>query len=259
MVTILILQPEVKKPVVAVRRAARIMRYLGRSDSPVGVNQIARDLDIIPSTCLHILRTLAQESMVTFNATTKQYRLGHAVLGLARDSLAKSTFVQEARPHLQDLADRHGVTVTAAELDANEHMVVVALARAPQTLSIHVDVSSRFPALISASGRCYAALSDWPEDKLSQKFDALPWENPPDYNTWLAEVSAAGQNGYAVDYGNYLRGFLVTAAPVVDSEGYPTRALATVGFLNQLDETQVLALAQDVKAAASQLTLERFH
>ena len=255
----MISQPELKKPVKAVRRAARILRYLGRSDSPVGVNQLARELDIIPSTCLHILRTLAQESLVAFNSTTKQYRLGHAVLGLARDSLANNTFVQMALPPLKDLADRHGVTVTAAELDANEHMVVVALARAPQNLSIHVDVSSRFPALISASGRCYAALSGWPEAKLAENFKALQWENPPDYETWRGEVADAGCNGYAVDYGNYLRGFLVVAAPVLDSEGYATRAIATVGFLDQLDGKQVLALSKDVKVAADRLTSELFH
>ncbi len=252
-------QPELKKPVTAVRRAARILRHLGRSETPVGVNQIARDLDIIPSTCLHILRTLTQESLVAFNSTTKRYRLGHAVLGLARDSLANSTFVQDVQPHLKDLAARHGVTVTAAELDANEHMVVVALARAPQTLSIHVDVSSRFPALISASGRCYAALSGWPESELAEKFCTLQWENPPDYETWRAEVAAAGRNGYAADHGNYLRGFLVTAAPIRDSEGYATRAIATVGFLDQLSSKQALALAKDVKIAADRLTPEWFH
>ena len=255
----MLLQPKSKKPVTAVRRAARILRYLGRSETPVGVNQIARDLDIIPSTCLHILRALTQESLVAFNSATKKYRLGHAVLGLARDSLANSTFVQDVQPQLKDLAVRHGVTVTAAELDANEHMVVVALARAPQTLSIHVDVSSRFPALISASGRCYAALSDWPEPELAEKFSALQWENPPDYDTWREEVAAAGCNGYALDYGNYLRGFLVAAAPIRDSEGYPTRAIATVGFLDQLSVKQVLALAKDVKLAADRLTPERFH
>ena len=95
------------------------------------------------------------------------------MLGLAWDSLANNTFGQEAQPHLKDLADRHAVTVTAAELDANEHMVVIALARAPQNLSIHVDVSSRFPALISASGRCFAALSGWAESTLEKKFNAL--------------------------------------------------------------------------------------
>ena len=197
--------------------------------------------------------------MVAFNSTTKKYRLGHAVLGLARDSLANSSFVQEVRPHLRKIADSHGVTVTAAEMDANEHMVVVALARAPQTLSIHVDVSSRFPALVSASGRCFAALSGLPEEKLAENFYSLPWENPPDYDTWRAEVRAAGRNGYAIDYGNYLRGFLVAAAPVLDSEGYATRAIATVGFLDQLGEEQVVALAEDVRAAANQLRSERFH
>jgi len=252
-------QPELKKPVTAVRRAARILRYLGRSGTPAGVNQIARDLDIIPSTCLHILRALAQDSLVAFNSTTKKYRLGHAVLGLARDSLANSTFVQDVQPHLKDLAVGHGVTVTAAELDANDHMVVVALAHAPQTLSIHVDVGSRFPSLISASGRCYAALSGWSEHELAEKFSKLQWENPPDYETWRAEVAAAGRNGYAADYGNYLRGFVVAAAPIRDSEGYPTRAIATVGFLEQLSSTQVLALAKDVKIAADRLTPERFH
>jgi len=252
-------QPELRKPVTAVRRAARILRYLGRSELPVGVNQIARDLDIIPSTCLHILRTLTQDSLVAFNSTTKKYRLGHAVLGLARDSIANSTFVQDVQPHLKDLAVRHGVTVTAAELDANDHMVVVALARAPQTLSIHVDVGSRFPALISASGRCYAALSGWPEPELAAKFKKLEWENPPDYETWRAEVAAAGRNGYAADFGNYLRGFVVAAAPIRDSEGHATRAIATVGFLDQLSSEHVFDLAKDVKAAADRLMPERLH
>ncbi len=252
-------QAKLKKPVTAVRRAARILRYLGRSEMPVGVNQVARDLEIIPSTCLHILRALTQESLVAFESTTKKYRLGHAVLGLARDSLANSTFVQDVQPRLKHLAQRHGVTVTAAELDANDHMVVVALARAPQTLSIHVDVGSRFPALISASGRCYAALAGWPEAELAAKFDALQWENPPDYETWRAEVAAAGRDGYAVDHGNYLRGFLVTAAPIRDSDAHATRTIATVGFLDQLDGDQVIALAKDVKIAADRLTLERFH
>ena len=251
-------QRELKKPVVAVRRAARILRYLGRRETPAGVNQIARDLDIIPSTCLHILRTLTQESLVAFNSTTKHYRLGHAVLGLARESLASSTFVQEARPVLKDLAERHGVTVTAAELDSNEHMVVVVLSRAPHTLSIHVDVGSRFPALISASGRCYAALSGWPESTLAEKFSALQWENPPEYETWRVEIVAAGRNGYAIDYGNYLRGFLVTAAPIINGEGEATRAIATVSFLDQLSTNQVLELANNVKVAADRLTLEQF-
>ena len=69
-------------------------------------------------------------------------------------------------------------------------LVVVVLSRAPQTLSIHVDVGSRFPALISASGRCYAALSGLPESELAEKFSTLQWENPPDYDVVWSEQRA---------------------------------------------------------------------
>ena len=72
-------------------------------------------------------------------------------------------------------------------------------------------------------------------------------------------MAAAGRNGYAVDYGNYLRGFLVTAAPIVDGDGTATRTIATVGFLDQLGAKQVLDLARDVKRAADRLSLEQFH
>ncbi len=102
-------------------------------------------------------------------------------------------------------------------------------------------------------------MSGWPEAELREQFNALRWDNPPDYETWRAETVAAGHDGYAVDYGSYLRGFLVTAAPILDDKGAATRTIATVGFLDQLGHAQVLALAKDVKAAADRLTLEQFH
>ena len=44
----------------AVVRAVAMLRLLSNSPIPLGVNQIARELDIIPSTCLHILRAFEQ-------------------------------------------------------------------------------------------------------------------------------------------------------------------------------------------------------
>ncbi|NKB55650.1 MAG: helix-turn-helix domain-containing protein [Alphaproteobacteria bacterium] len=247
-------KPTLKKPVTAVSRAAHILRYLGKRDTPAGVNAIAKDLDIVPSTCLHILRTLSHENLTVFDPATKRYRLGPAVLSLSRDALANSDFVREARPRLDGLAERHGVTVTATELDNAEHMVVVAIARARQNLSIHVNVGSRFPALISASGRCYAALSDWSKEELRERFSALQWQNPPRFNDWLKEVETARGDGYAIDRSTYLRGIVIAAAPVLDGEGRATRALAAIGFADQLAGKAALKLARDVKRAGDFLS-----
>ncbi len=243
-----------KKPVTAVSRAAEIMRHLGKVGMPVGVNAIARDLNIVPSTCLHILRTLTHENLTAFDPATKRYRLGPALLSLARDALDGSDFVRESRPRLDSLAERHAVTVTATELDSAERMVVVAIARARQNLSIHVDVGSRFPVLISASGRCYAALSDWTKEELRIRFSALKWQVPPRFNDWLKEVEAAREDGFAIDRGTYIRGIVIAAAPVFDSEGQATRALAAIGFSEQLAGKRELNLARDVKRAADFLS-----
>lgn len=246
--------PALKKPVTAVCRAAEILRFLGRSDRPAGVNAIARELGLVPSTCLHILRTLSHENLTAYDPATKRYRLGPALLSLSRDMLARNDFAHDARPLIDGLADRHRVTVTATELDNAEHMVVVAIARAPVNLSIHVTVGSRFPALISASGRCYAALSDWTKEALRDRFSRLHWQNPPRFGDWLKEVDAARQDGYAVDRGNYIRGVLIAAAPVLDGQGRATRALAAIGIADQFTGQKESRLARDVKGAAERLS-----
>ena len=53
------------RQVPAVTRAVAILRLLGRNEESLGVNAIARALRLIPSTCLHILRVLVAEELVT--------------------------------------------------------------------------------------------------------------------------------------------------------------------------------------------------
>ena len=43
----------------AVTRAVAILAVLSKSPEPLGVSAIARQVDLIPSSCLHILRALA--------------------------------------------------------------------------------------------------------------------------------------------------------------------------------------------------------
>ena len=242
------------KPVTAVSRAAGILRHLGRNQEPMGVNRIARDLDLIPSTVLHILRTLAHEDLVVFDPNTKRYSLGVGVLGIARNMLGGSGFVQAAQGHLEAIARTFDVTAVAVELDSHDHMVVAALARSRLDLSIHVNIGSHFPALISATGRCVAAQSTWNRVELARRFKALRWQNPPAFETWLEEIAAARRDGYAMDDGNYIRGIIVLAAPVRQPTSGPARAVVAVGLAAQLDQDRRRELARRLRRAADELT-----
>ncbi|MBT5192219.1 MAG: IclR family transcriptional regulator [Rhodospirillaceae bacterium] len=242
------------KPVTAVSRAAGILRHLGRSQEPMGVNRIARDLDLIPSTALHILRTLAHEGLVVFDPNAKRYSLGVGILGIARNMLSRSGFVQAAQGHLESIAADFDVTAVAVELDSQDHMVVAALARSRLDLSIHVNIGSQFPALISATGRCIAAQNNWDRAELARRFGELRWQNPPAFETWLDEIAAARRDGYAMDDGNYIRGIIVLAAPIGLPAGTPSRAVVAVGLAAQLDDALRRELAQRLRTTADNLT-----
>lgn len=249
---------QLAKPVTAVSRAAGILRHLGRNQQPLGVNRIARDLDLIPSTVLHILRTLAYEDLVVFDANSKRYSLGIGVLGIARNMLGGSEFVQTAQGHLETIARDFDVTAVAVELDSHDHMVVAGLARSGLDLSIHVNIGSHFPALISATGRCVAAQNNWDRAELARRFKKLRWQNPPAFGTWLDEIEGARRDGYAMDDGNYIRGVIVLAAPIRQpphqTTGAPSRAIVAVGLAAQLADDQRRTLAQRLRDTADNLT-----
>src|SRR5512139_3284806 len=100
----------------AIARAAAILRLLGKSETPLGVNAIARELGLVPSTCLYVLRALAQEELVAFDPDTKRYSLDAGVLTLARGWLKRDRFADLVQPMLDRLAREHGVTTLGVRI-----------------------------------------------------------------------------------------------------------------------------------------------
>lgn len=244
-----------RRQVPAVTRAIAILRQLGRANEPVGVNQLARELGLVPSTCLHILRVLVDEGLVTFDPQTKCYAIGVGILPIARSAIQRNTLANLIETPLTELSETYGGTAIATQLVDPETMVVVALSRARLPFRLQVDLGSRFPALISATGRCHAAfnLTDVPEARMKSRFAKLKWDNPPDFRTWLDEVENARSDGFAVDRGNYIAGVTVLAVPVFDANARMTHSIVVVDITDRIDTightsiiTQMLRIRDDV-------------
>jgi len=236
----------------AVVRAAAMLRLLSNAILPLGVNQIARDLNIIPSTCLHILRALANEGLVTADPATKRYRLGPQILTLAKAALRDSISAQ-AQPHLDDIAGTYPVTALAVSLSAPDHYVVVAKSQFPRAFNLAVELGSRFPALISATGRCVAAYSSLPPRLLKTKFERLRWHRAPGYDAWLAEVAAVKTRGYAIDDGHYINGVTIIAAPILGPRNDFRHAIVAICIREGWSEPQLQELADMLRASANQV------
>ena len=234
-----------RRPVPAVSRAVAILRLLGRSAEPAGVSRIARELGLVPSTCLHILRVLADEGLVEFDRHSKRYSVGIGILPIARDAIQRNGFVQLIEPRLTGLSLDFGATAIATRLTAQGHMVVVAISRAPLPLRLHVELGSRFPALIASTGRCHAAINLREVDRaeLRARFELLRWDSPPPFERWLWEVEQARLDGYAVDRSCYIGGVTFLAVPFLDRAGRMTHSMVALGLSERIEAVGISTTA----------------
>lgn len=238
----------------AISRAAAILRLLGKSDSPLGVQAIARELGLVPSTCLYVLRALVAEELVAFDPDTKRYALEAGVLTLARQWLRRNPFNDLAQPALDRVAQAFDVTMLGVQIVGLDHIIVTAVSQSGPSFQLSTQIGSRFPALISATGRCIAAFGGYPEAELKARFKTLRWDEPPPFEDWKAQVEQTREQGYAVDEGNYISGVTVVAAPVWKARGKPSHALVAIGIGGALKRNGLPALQEALKTEARTLS-----
>ena len=235
-------------------RAVGILRQLGKANEPLGVNQIARELDLIPSTCLHILRALVDEGLVAFDPVSKRYSIDIGILPIARSAIQKNSFTTLMERHLTEFSLRFGVTGVATQLSDSDYMVVVALSQAPLPFRLQVDLGSRFPALISATGRCFAAWNSMPDSELKKRFAKLNWEHSPTFEQWKSEVEETRQHGYAVDSGSYIGGVSILAVPFFDKTGRMSHSFVAIGITEKVEAVGIEKIAAEMLTIRDEVT-----
>ena len=242
----------------AISRAAAVLRLLGKSDAPLPLQAIARELGLVPSTCLYVLRALVAEELVSFDRDTKRYALEAGVLTLARQWLRRNRFADLAQPMLDRLAQGFGVSMLGVQIIGLDRIITVVASQA-EGFQLNVQVGSRFPALISATGRVIAAFGDYPEAELETRFHKLRWEEPPSFDAWKAQVQETRRQGFGIDAGNYISGVTVLAAPVWKAaqgsgRGRPSHALVAIGIGSALKRNGLPELQGALLSAARNLT-----
>ncbi len=196
----------------------------------MGLQAIARALGLVPSTCLYVLRALVTEEFVAFDPDTKRYSLEAGVLTLARQWLRRNQFTDLVQPALDRISQAFDVTVLGTHIVGLDHMIVVAVSQSGNNFQLSAQIGSRFPALISATGRCIAAFGGYSDDELEPRFRALRWDDPPSFKQWKAQVSQTCSQGFAVDAGNYISGVTVVAAPVWKTRARLNHAIVAIGI-----------------------------
>ncbi len=220
----------------------------------MGVQAIARELGLVPSTCLYVLRALVAEDLVAFDNDTKRYSLDAGILTLARQWLRRDQFADLAQPQLDRISKEFGLTALGVQIFGLDRIIVTAMSQSRQNFQLSTQVGSRFPALVSATGRCIAAFGGYDEAELKAGFEELRWDEPPSFEEWAQQVARTRSESVAVDEGNYISGVTVVAAPVWKGPGGPSHALVAIGIGSAVRGEGLPRLKEALRAAASSLS-----
>ncbi len=202
----------------SVRTAIAILRFLASQSKPFGVNAIAREVGVSPSSCFNIVKTLTLEGLLEFDERDKSYSPGPGLATLSPAISNDQQLFQRIEPELVNIAKRFSCTASFWRL-TQKRLVLVSSVRGAAALNVHLDPGQRLPALIGAMGRCIAGdlLSD--RSQIESAFRELNWQNPPSFRTFLREAAAAKEDGWAIDIDNYMRGLTIVAAPLRGRDG----------------------------------------
>lgn len=234
------------KVVGAVVNAAKIMRFLRATGGPATVTQITRGVEINPSTCFNILRTLIQEDFVQFDSTSKTYQLSLGLVGLAHGALEYSSQLHILKPLIEELAHKHRMTAAIWRRVSDNRMMLVAAAESDAPIRIYARAGSRSPLLLGASGRVLTAYSSLDRPALKERFEELRLARPLDFETYLEQLDEVRRTGYAIDDGYVTPGTITIAVPVLESSDTVNFACAAILFNGQYDDKQLAAITEDV-------------
>lgn len=242
-----------------VEKAVVFMTVIAESDGTgMGVTQIAKDAGVPKATAYRILKTLVDLNTLYFDAPTKKYHLGPALLNIGLAAMRQLDVPKLARPYLIALAEQ---TQETATLSMRQGAMRVYLDQVPSTQEIKmtVPIGMVFPLYAGASSK--AILSTFSEEELdaylaSITLNPLTEATILDQETLRAEIEEIRILGYAVSRGERQRDAGSVAAPIRGSGGEVFGALSTSGPLQRFDRTGTRNLGRLVKENADRLSAE---
>ncbi|WP_043838531.1 IclR family transcriptional regulator [Muricoccus aerilatus] len=212
-------------------RGLALLQLFRRERPAQTLQELASGLGVTRSAAYRLVYTLENDGFILRDPVTRRYRLTARVLTLGFDYLNSQAVAEVAAPSLQRLSS---LTSAAAHLVVLDGWHVVYLARVAPAVALvsNLQVGTRLPCHITASGRALLACED--EPKLREIYRLLCRESrevppPSSFEALRAQAEEDAARGY-VYRGSVLDPGLMTFACVVrNGAGDAVAAINVIG------------------------------
>src|SRR5258706_9691913 len=212
----------------SVEKAFAVLHAFGTAElRALGLAEIASAAHVTPSSAQRSLHTLVRLGYLRRDTRLHGWALTPRTLDIGYPYLAGHPVIEQATPHLIDLNQASGESVSLSEPDGVD-MVFIARFPSLKRFYIHMPVGRRLPMYCTASGRAYlAALPAAAALRVVRRSELRPLTplTLTDPKQILKRVQAARAAGYAWSDQECYRGDLSIAAAVLGEDGQPLAAV----------------------------------
>jgi DNA-binding IclR family transcriptional regulator len=239
----------------SVDRALFLLSFFTVQQPEWGLSELARRARLDKATTLRILVALIRNRFVEQHPTTKKYRLGIAVLRLARVREESFPLIELIRPVLDRMSEEMEETAHAT-LATEDAMITVAVTEPKRATRVWVNPSQLLPFHATASGLAYLSFADPEKQAAVLEEDELTrfTETTVLRDDLRQLVETIHNRGYALAHGSFETESSGVASPIFSSDGFAFGAIAVAGVASRMDKNQQLKAARLVVSASIEIS-----
>jgi DNA-binding IclR family transcriptional regulator len=223
----------------AVLRAVVLLRAINaRGHAGATLPDLSSVLGMTRSHCHNILRTLVAERWLTYETTSRTYRLAPGLAADVSSALVPVEVLPEIRPTLFALAREVEFPVLLSRPEPDGTFVVVDKVDGLSFLEVSAQVGQRFPPGAPAQSR--ARLAWLPAPRRAAEVARWLALLGPLSGGWTArrleaELKATRSRGYARSRGEFFEGVMGLGLPIFGPDGEVALVLQCTGLIRSLE------------------------
>ncbi len=242
----------------SLQRGLGILELVARNGTGVTMAEVSREVGLHTSTTFHLLRTLTNLGYLVQDETTKGYRLGSKVFGLASASCTEIQLLKLSGPLLAEMVQATGETSILAIFDHGE-VTLINRVEGSSPVGLSERVGRLRPAHCSALGKVLLAHATDAEVRAYLDGHELTPFTPHTITKaplLRQELARIRTRGYAFDDEEQALGIRCLAAPV---QNFASQVVAGIGIsapVWRLSSERLPTLTEMVKATAQRFSLQ---
>jgi len=237
-------------------RTLDVIELLSSWGREMSHTQLVEMLRIPKSSLTKLLRNLLARDYVQFNAETKCYRVGDALLKLARQSSQQKNLVGCAEKVLPEILQQTSESCALNQLKGDQIEVVAAL-NGGQRLVAHMRVGDLAPLYAVSGGK--VVLAHLPERMRAEYLQSVRYvqhtpktiASTPVLALQLEEIR---RSGVAYSFEEYTPGIVGVAVAILSASDYPLGSLNVTLPAVRYDEAVARRAIEALQAAAGRVT-----